>query len=821
MQVKYNMVVDFARPNKSNTILIAEDDANSRNCYFTLLADKKPFDMTGVTTATILGITSTGARVYADAEIHKDEEGNNINVISYLFPAALTDTAGNIVFTVTLADNTGARITSFEFYVKIRNALYNEDDFIDEDDMEGFRDLLARTRAALEKMEQMVQQDALPNPYPIRITVDNVEYEYNGADLVEIMMGEVAYLGPIVGTVDITSDDSSAAQAARSAARAEAALAETSAIVENFTDQIPTATVTKNTYTHQSTIVIKDKNGTTSAVVEDGVIGSSWYSGTDLVGEGTDITGAEGLEGDFYLNTATGKVYKCTASGTIATALWDYQLTMGANNFGRVKIGVTYVTANGDDTLELIAGDNITLVPNTADKTITIHSAGGGGGGGSSDGDMKKSVYDSNNDGIVNSADTISGLAASVAELNYLSGASSNIQNQINGKANAVHTHVVADITDFPTLPTDLADLNDDPLHRVVTDTQTTRWDGKQDALTAGTGITISGNTISVNSSGSAKGYKTVKVGSTDIDASVAEDTLEIEAGANITITPDAVGKKVTISSTGGGGGGSTGDMIKAVYDHNNDGIVNSADTLAGLTASIAELNYTDGVTSNIQDQIDGKADAVHTHVMADITDLDIPTTLAELTGDTTHRVVTDSEKATWNGKQNALTAGAGISIVGNTISASSAASSLDDLSDVDITGTPSQGQALIVNASGKFANTSLNIPTVNNGQLTIQQNGTNKATFTANQSGNATANIVTDDWVATGTVSGGAVSFSGIDDSGNYGYKPFAEVTASSTNKNPSAQISTLSGTGTSSMSVTYTTDADDGTTVKLRRIK
>ena len=32
--------------------------------------------------------------------------------------------------------------------------------------------------------------------------------------------------------------------------------------------------------------------------------------------------------------------------------------------------------------------------------------------------------------------------------------------------------------------------------------------------------------------------------------------------------------------------------------------------------------------------------------------------------------------------------------------------------------------------------------PTVNNGQLTIQKNGTNVATFTANQSGNATANI-------------------------------------------------------------------------------
>lgn len=33
-------------------------------------------------------------------------------------------------------------------------------------------------------------------------------------------------------------------------------------------------------------------------------------------------------------------------------------------------------------------------------------------------------------------------------------------------------------------------------------------------------------------------------------------------------------------------------------------------------------------------------------------------------------------------------------------------------------------------------------IPTVNNGKLTIQKNGTDVATFTANQSGNATANI-------------------------------------------------------------------------------
>lgn len=41
----------------------------------------------------------------------------------------------------------------------------------------------------------------------------------------------------------------------------------------------------------------------------------------------------------------------------------------------------------------------------------------------------------------------------------------------------------------------------------------------------------------------------------------------------------------------------------------------------------------------------------------------DIPDSLADLTQDSNHRTVTDSEKSTWNNKQNTLTAGTGISI--------------------------------------------------------------------------------------------------------------------------------------------------------------
>ena len=70
-----------------------------------------------------------------------------------------------------------------------------------------------------------------------------------------------------------------------------------------------------------------------------------------------------------------------------------------------------------------------------------------------------------------------------------------------------------------------------------------------------------------------------------------------------------------------------------------------------------------------------------------------------------------------------------------------------------------------------------------------------------------------------------GVITFSGIDDtinSGNCGYEVFIEITSASTNKSPYAKLNTISGEGTSSMTLTYDTDADNGTgTARLRRIR
>ena len=77
------------------------------------------------------------------------------------------------------------------------------------------------------------------------------------------------------------------------------------------------------------------------------------------------------------------------------------------------------------------------------------------------------------------------------------------------------------------------------------------------------------------------------------------------------------------------------------------------------------------------------------------------------------------------------------------------------------------------------------------------------------------------DGWTNASQVSNGQVTFTELDDTKGWGYKPFVNITASSTNKNPSMTINSMSGVGTASMSITYDTDADEDAYVKLRIFK
>ena len=51
------------------------------------------------------------------------------------------------------------------------------------------------------------------------------------------------------------------------------------------------------------------------------------------------------------------------------------------DTYGHVKVGSVTIDASGDDTIELVAGSNVTLTPDTTSKSVTISATGGGGSG--------------------------------------------------------------------------------------------------------------------------------------------------------------------------------------------------------------------------------------------------------------------------------------------------------------------------------------------------------------------------------------------------------------------------------------------------------
>ena len=117
---------------------------------------------------------------------------------------------------------------------------------------------------------------------------------------------------------------------------------------------------------------------------------------------------------------------------------------------------------------------------------------------------------------------------------------------------------------------------------------------------------------------------------------------------------------------------------------------------------------------------------------------------------------------------------------------------------------------------TGKAVNDAL--PTVYDGTLTIQQNGTSKATFSANTSASATANIITDSWFGTSAQiqNDNTVTFTGVDDTDNNGYDLYCN------NKLIGVTALSVTGNGTSSATLVYTTSGGaQGDVCYLRIIK
>jgi hypothetical protein len=195
------------------------------------------------------------------------------------------------------------------------------------------------------------------------------------------------------------------------------------------------------------------------------------------------------------------------------------------------------------------------------------------------------------------------------------------------GYAAGSHTHVAANITDF-------SEAVDDRVGAL---------------LVAGSNITISyddtANTLTITGAGAGGGstnaFGTISVsGQSDVIADAAPDGVTFVAGANMTITTDALTDTITFASTGGGGGASVsvGDTppasptdnslwwetdTAALFIYYNDGTTSqwvSVGGAQGPTGPAGPAGSTDWAS------ITGKPStfppSAHTHTVSEITNI-------------------------------------------------------------------------------------------------------------------------------------------------------------------------------------------------------
>ena len=199
------------------------------------------------------------------------------------------------------------------------------------------------------------------------------------------------------------------------------------------------------------------------------------------------------------------------------------------------------------------------------------------------------------------------GITATAAELNYMDGVTSNVQTQLNGKAPSSHTHNYAGSSSAGGAANSAVKLQTARTISLTGDvTGSTTFDGSGNVSINATVADDSHNHTIANVDGLQTALDK-KLATTGTAAKATADS----AGQNINTTyikdVGVNGRTVTFTK----GNGSTFSIT--TQDTNTTYTLGSF----GIIATAAELNYMDGVTSNVQTQLNNKSASTHTHKYA------------------------------------------------------------------------------------------------------------------------------------------------------------------------------------------------------------
>jgi hypothetical protein len=263
------------------------------------------------------------------------------------------------------------------------------------------------------------------------------------------------------------------------------------------------------------------------------------------------------------------------------------------NAFSRVLVGATAVEADAKtDTLELAAGSNITLTPDASNDKVTI-AVGPQGAGSGLDADLldgnHASAFALASHTHPDATTTTSGFmsAADKAKLDGIEAGAEVNQNafsQVKVGSSIIAADSKTDVLEFASgnnialtadeandkvtiavspqgagsgLDADLLDGQHASAFALASHSHPNATPSSAGFMSAGDKAKLDG--IEAGAQVNQNAFSRVIVGSTNIDAGSTTDALRLIAGANITLTPDAGNKSITIAASGGGGGGGSG----------------------------------------------------------------------------------------------------------------------------------------------------------------------------------------------------------------------------------------------------------------------
>lgn len=271
------------------------------------------------------------------------------------------------------------------------------------------------------------------------------------------------------------------------------------------------------------------------------------------------------------------------------------------NAFSNVAVGSTTIVADTTtDTLTLVAGSNVTITPDAATDKITIAAT-----------DTKYSNATTGTSGLMSATDKakLDGITASADSVAFSRSLTSGTKVgtiTINGTATDLYAPTNTD--------TKYSDM-------VGATTSTAGTHGLVPAPAAGAAIRYlrSDGTWQVPPNTT---YSTATTSANGLMSAADKAKLDgIATGANKYTHPSYTTRssglyKITVDATGHVSGATavTKNDIVALGIPAQD--TNTTYTLGsfGITATATELNYCDGVTSNIQTQLNSKASSSHTH---------------------------------------------------------------------------------------------------------------------------------------------------------------------------------------------------------------